>query len=1283
MSSQNDPADEPDSRIADAAPNNEAPTIAGRPVAITSEAETIGRTSDSALLSKSVEGRTFGEYELLAEIARGGMGVVYKARQRRLNRTVAVKMILAGELADREEVRRFLSEAEAAAGLDHPGIVPVYESGEIGGQHFFSMGFVDGQSLAALLAAGPLPPRRAAELVAQVAEAVEYAHQRGVIHRDLKPGNILLDRESNPRVTDFGLAKRVTGDSGLTRTGQALGTPSYMPPEQASGKLDAIGRPADVYALGAVLYATLTGRPPFQAATPLETILQVLEQEPVAPRQLNADVPRDLETIVLRCLEKEPHKRYATARDLADELRRFLRGEPIHARPVGRLERAWRWCRRNPVVATLAASVIAVLVAGAGVSTYFAIEAGQRATAEETAKIKAQRAAEGERRQTIAAETQRAKAEEAAESEKQLRLVAERQLRIATAQRLAAQSYLKRSESPDVSLSLAVESGRATRADDEGLLGLSHRALLDAVAAIDGQILTAHRGAITSVAASPDGRWIVTGGPRQVRVWDAGADDPRATSQVLAACAPPGGLAISADSRRLVTSSLTFGAALVWDLTAATAFANPIVLSGHRTPVTSVAISEDGRWVVTGSDDNVARVFDLTTGDPSGSARVLGGPTRRISCLAISPDSRWVAVGSWDNTARIWDITAADPSAKPRVLGGHQWPINCLAISPDGRWLATGSQDAAQLWDLAAEDAAAHPLVPGGQPRFGAFCLAFSSDSRLLVTGPSVRVYDLTADDPGAKPRALGGLLSATCLAISPDSRWLVGGVGRAGQVWDLKAKNPAAEPRLLTGHQQQITSVAISPDSRWIVTGSRDETARVWQLIGRNPAANPQVLGGHQKNIAGIEITPDSRWLVTASQDKTVRMWDLAHPNPAANPRVLRGHDGYINCLAISPDGHRVATAGNDKTVRIWDLAADDPAAEPRVLTGHSSHILSLAISPDGRWVVTGSADKTARVWDLTADDPNANARVLDEEDAPLRLAISPDSRWLVTARHDNTARLWDLAADDPNASRQPVVDEDLIYHLAFSPDSRWLVTVGLSTCVRDLRAESPADNPRVLVGPRKQRIERLAISLDSRWAIAAMNDGILRLWHLGAEGPDPEPRILKGHQMPISAMTISPDGRWLLTACADQTARAWDLRADDPGASPVVLTGHTGMVESVTMTLDGRWIVTGSSGDRTVRVWDFRAENPSADPLVLPGYLGTTVRAGLYNPVRISPDGRWIFAGSQDRMVQLWRWQWDDLTPLAAQVGRNLTAQEWKLYFAETPYRKTFPDLPGPTDP
>jgi tRNA A-37 threonylcarbamoyl transferase component Bud32 len=306
--------------------------------------------------------RRFGDYELLEEIARGGMGVVYKARQVNLNRVVALKMILAGNLASPAEVQRFQTEAEAAANLDHPGIVPIYEVGEIDGRHFFSMGYIDGQSLAATLAHGPLPPNEAAMLVQDVAEAVQYAHVHGVIHRDLKPANILVDAQGHPRVTDFGLAKCVAGNSHLTASGEILGTPSFMSPEQAAGKSAETGVACDVYSLGAVLYALVTGRPPFQAATPVDTLMQVLSQEPVTPRQLTPRMSADLETVVLKCLEKSPGRRYKSAHELAEELQRYLRGEPILARPISRTERLWRWCRRYPARAVAAGTVLICLL---------------------------------------------------------------------------------------------------------------------------------------------------------------------------------------------------------------------------------------------------------------------------------------------------------------------------------------------------------------------------------------------------------------------------------------------------------------------------------------------------------------------------------------------------------------------------------------------------------------------------------------------------------------------------------------------------------------------------------------------------------------------------------------------------------------------------------------------------------------------------------------------------------------------------------------------------------
>ena len=331
--------------------SSESPTMA--PNSLASETATIPPGSATAeLVPIGTKVRYFGDYELLEEIARGGMGVVYKARQVSLNRVVALKMILAGQLAGDEDVQRFHAEAEAAANLDHPGIVPIYEIGAHEGRHYFSMGFVEGESLKDKITDGPLPAKEAAEHTKKVAEAIAFAHERGVIHRDLKPANVLLDRNGEAKVTDFGLAKKVEGDSDLTATGQILGTPSFMPPEQASGKLDEVAQRADVYSLGAVLYALVTARPPFQADNPLDTLMQVLDREPVSTRALNPNVPRDLETICLKCLQKEQHHRYSSAKELVGDLERFLNHEPILARRTSLANRFCHWyLRRSRLVA--------------------------------------------------------------------------------------------------------------------------------------------------------------------------------------------------------------------------------------------------------------------------------------------------------------------------------------------------------------------------------------------------------------------------------------------------------------------------------------------------------------------------------------------------------------------------------------------------------------------------------------------------------------------------------------------------------------------------------------------------------------------------------------------------------------------------------------------------------------------------------------------------------------------------------------------------------------------
>ena len=313
----------------------------------------------------------FGDFELISEIARGGMGVVWRARQRSLQRDVALKMIRAGAFAGSEEVARFLREAQAAANLQHPHIVAIHEVGEHQSQHYFTMDLVEGRDLAAVVRAGPVAPETAARYVRAIAEAIHFAHQRGTLHRDLKPHNVLIDLADQPRITDFGLAKFGNDDSRLTQQGAVMGSPSYMPPEQASGAFDRVGVTSDVYSLGAILYELLTGRPPFCEPTVPATLRKVMESEPIAPRRLNPHAPVDLETICLKCLEKSPTSRYASAQAVADELARFLRGEPIQARPASFAHRAWTWIARRPgVIATGAAT----LVVGQAFGVFYLIE---------------------------------------------------------------------------------------------------------------------------------------------------------------------------------------------------------------------------------------------------------------------------------------------------------------------------------------------------------------------------------------------------------------------------------------------------------------------------------------------------------------------------------------------------------------------------------------------------------------------------------------------------------------------------------------------------------------------------------------------------------------------------------------------------------------------------------------------------------------------------------------------------------------------------------------------
>ena len=377
----------------------------------TATIDSLPRAKSAPAGAPQVEG-----YIIQKELGRGGMGVVYKARQIRLNRIVALKMVLAGAHAGAEQLARFFTEAEAVAQLQHPNIVQIYEVSEHDGLPYFSLEYVDGGSLAERIGGKPQPVEESAGQVELLARAMAFAHERGIIHRDLKPANVLLTADALPKITDFGLAKRLESDAGQTKSGTLMGTPNYMAPEQARGDVREVGPLADVYALGVILYEMLTGRTPFLGASILDTLQQVRNQEPVPPSRLQPKVPRDLETICLKCLEKEPAKRYVTAEALADDLRLFLNGEPIQARPVGAPERLWRWCQRNRRVAALSAAVLLLLVSLAVGGPVAAILVSQQKALAEIARGDAERNAEQARKNEQQAVAARLEADQNAKS---------------------------------------------------------------------------------------------------------------------------------------------------------------------------------------------------------------------------------------------------------------------------------------------------------------------------------------------------------------------------------------------------------------------------------------------------------------------------------------------------------------------------------------------------------------------------------------------------------------------------------------------------------------------------------------------------------------------------------------------------------------------------------------------------------------------------------------------------------------------------------------------------
>jgi hypothetical protein len=755
------------------------------------------------LLPPSSPCSQFGSFELQEEIGRGGMGVVYKAIQKSLHRPVALKVLSAGWFATDEQRQRFRTEAEAIALFQHPNIVGVIEGGEQEGQVYLAMEYVDGGSLArhpdgsSRLDGTPWPFLEAGRLVCTVAEAVHVAHKRGILHRDLKPANVLLTRDGTPKVGDFGLARQLDLPVPDSPAREMSGTPSYMAPEQARGE-KGIGPVADVYSLGAILYELLTGRPPFLGPTPLETLEMVRTREPLPPSQLQPRVPRDLETICLKCLHKEPAKRYPSAEALAADLGRFLRGEPIRARPTSLLEKGVKWARRHPDVAALIAVVFLIL--SVGVMLLWA-EMNRAQTAEKVSDEKRQQAEQSEKKTVEALEATRV-AEKKARTNEELALKREEEAKF---QAFRAEDALH-----------AIQIDQALRAWEAGKVEDAER-VLDKVAppfqpmwetmhlralcrrkaraqietgsktriGMQSFTLPGHTGGSRSVCFSSDGRHIVSGGlDRTVKVWDAGTG--QAIRSLEGHQSAVNSVACSSDGRRIVSGSAD-GALKWWD---AETGQELFTRAGHAGGVNSVAWSPDGRRVASAGVDKAVKVWDAQTGQELFS---LKKHTSIVRCLAFSPDGKRLVSGDGLTFGKsevmapgqivVWD---AETGQEIRTLEGHRGSVISVAFSPDGRRIVSGSQDTSlKVWD-AGTGQEIHTLE-GDKSMVSS--VAYSPDGRRLVSGSDDKVLKVWEPDTGQEKITLRWSFDVVrCIAFSPDGRCIVSASARGPlEMWEVE----------------------------------------------------------------------------------------------------------------------------------------------------------------------------------------------------------------------------------------------------------------------------------------------------------------------------------------------------------------------------------------------------------------------------------------------------------------------------------------------------------------